>query len=98
MIEQQLRYMIDALRHMRGNAIGEIEVKPQVQASYLRRVDRRLAGAVWAPGGGGSWYLDATGRNATIWPWSLPRMAWMLRRFDAAAYATKRKLPVRTGR
>ncbi|MBJ7328932.1 MAG: NAD(P)/FAD-dependent oxidoreductase [Solirubrobacteraceae bacterium] len=97
-IEQQLRYVVAALRHMRWNAIGELDLEPQVQADYLREVDRRLAGAVWATGGCGSWYLDATGRNAAIWPWSLPRMALKMRRFDIEHYRARRKVPTPAAR
>jgi len=34
-----------------------------------------MRGAVWTAGGCDSWYLDATGRNSTLWPGGLPRRA-----------------------
>jgi hypothetical protein len=31
-------------------------------------VDRKLRGTVWVTVGCKSWYMDKTGRNASIWP------------------------------
>lgn len=93
-IEQQVHYAVEAMKHMRSHELGRIEVDPAVQRAYLARVDRRLAGAVWATGGCGSYYLDPTGRTSTIWPWSLPRMQRMLRRFDTEHYRVERRAPV----
>ena len=54
-----------------------------------RRIDRRMAGTVWPPGGCRSWYLDATGRNSALWPgytWAY----WLrTRRFDPAPTAAR---------
>jgi hypothetical protein len=41
---------------------------------------------VWNTGGCSSWYLDRTGRNATIWPDFTFRFRAQMRRFDAHAY------------
>jgi cation diffusion facilitator CzcD-associated flavoprotein CzcO len=68
MIEAQLRYVLDVLEQMDANAIGGIEPRPDVQAAYNERLQRALAGTVWNTGGCSSWYLDANGRNTTIWP------------------------------
>lgn len=95
-IEQQVHYAVEAMKHMRFHALGRIEVDRAVQEQYLARVDERLKDAVWATGGCGSYYLDATGRTSTIWPWSLPRMQHMLRRFDAEHYRVERRVPVTT--
>jgi hypothetical protein len=45
-----------------------------------------LNGTVWNTGGCSSWYLDANGRNATIWPDFTFRFWQQTRRFDAPAY------------
>jgi hypothetical protein len=34
-----------------------------------------------------SWYLDAAGRNSTLWPGYVTSYRWRLRRFRAADYA-----------
>ena len=42
--------------------------------------------SVWNTGGCSSWYLDATGRNTTIWPYFTWRYWQKTRRFDPAPY------------
>ena len=41
---------------------------------------------VWTSGGCQSWYLDADGRNATLWPDFTWRFKLMTRRFDPEDY------------
>jgi hypothetical protein len=41
---------------------------------------------VWNSGGCSSWYIDAKGRNTTIWPDFTWRFRLQLREFDAGAY------------
>ncbi|MEH1016766.1 NAD(P)/FAD-dependent oxidoreductase [Micromonospora sp. CPCC 206060] len=86
MIECQLTYLLGMLRHLGRSGIRAIEPTPQAQDAFAARVDRRMAGTVWSRGGCRSWYLDATGRNSTLWPgytWSY----WLrTRRFDPDAY------------
>ena len=50
-----------------------------------------MKGTVWTKGGCTSWYLDATGRNSTLWPDFTFRFRRRLRRFDPAAYAVLRR-------
>ena len=54
--------------------------------AYNAHLQSRLAGTVWDTGGCSSWYLDANGRNATIWPDFTFRFWEQTRRFDAPAY------------
>jgi cyclohexanone monooxygenase len=61
-------------------------VRPDVQAAVNRRVQRSLQGTVWNAGGCQSYYLDRNGRNSTVWPWSVARLRWELRRFDPDSY------------
>ncbi|GAA2401619.1 Baeyer-Villiger monooxygenase [Catellatospora methionotrophica] len=93
MIECQITYLLGALRHLDATGTGAIEPLPDAQRAYNADVDRRMDGTVWTSGGCRSWYLDASGRNSTLWPgytWSY----WLrTRRFDAAAY---RPVPART--
>jgi hypothetical protein len=41
---------------------------------------------VWNSGGCASWYIDAQGKNTTIWPDFTFRFWQQTREFDAAAY------------
>ena len=86
MIEAQLTYILDALRQMQGRGATRIEVRREVQERFNARLQRRLARSVWNTGGCSSWYLDANGRNTTIWPYFTWRFWAQTRRFDPAPY------------
>jgi cation diffusion facilitator CzcD-associated flavoprotein CzcO len=92
MIECQITYLLGALRHLDRTGVRAIEPTPRAQEAFVAEVDRKMSGTVWTSGGCRSWYLDATGRNSTLWPgytWSY----WLrTRRFDPAAY---RAVPTR---
>ena len=55
------------LEALRGGARA-IEVRPEAQARFLDWIRTRLADSIWQTGGCRSWYLDASGRNTTLWP------------------------------
>ncbi len=78
MIESQVDHVFAALqtRERAGSAV--IEVRPEVHARYNTEIDERMRSTVWALGGCQSYYVDATGRNAVIWPdwtWRFRRLA-----------------------
>jgi cation diffusion facilitator CzcD-associated flavoprotein CzcO len=86
MIEAQIRYVVSALLHARRHRIERVEVRPAAQAAYDQAVQRKMRPTVWVTGGCRSWYLDADGRNISLWPdftWSYARQT---RRFDPASY------------
>jgi cation diffusion facilitator CzcD-associated flavoprotein CzcO len=85
MIESQINYVLGALDRMRQAGITALEPRAEAQARFVAAVDRRMAGTVWATGCR-SWYIDATGRNSTLWPGSTWRYRRRMKRFDAAAY------------
>ena len=87
MIEAQLNFIVDAVRWMRDSGAAAIEPKASVCAEFAAEMERRLATSVWNAGRCRSWYLDASGRNTTMWPgftWeyafapagSTPRSMW----------------------
>ena len=86
MIEAQIRYVHSALVHARRHGIDRIEVRPEAQAAYDRVVQRKMRRTVWVTGGCKSWYLDAEGRNVTLWPDFTWVYAWQTRRFDPSNY------------
>lgn len=93
MIEAQLNYMMDCIRQLAAGGWHTFEVRPEVQERFNADVQRRLQGSVWTSGGCASWYLDATGKNTTIWPgftWPFRRR---LRRFDSVNYELRRQRP-----
>jgi cation diffusion facilitator CzcD-associated flavoprotein CzcO len=89
MIESQLRYVMDALRVMDEQEIATFEVRPEAMAAYNAQIQSKLPGTVWMSGCA-SWYLDAEGRNTTIWPDFTFRFRRRTRRFDTRAYALRR--------
>lgn len=92
MIESQVAYVADCLRWMGAHGVASVDVRPEAQAAFNRRVQEQMEGTVWTSGGCDSWYLDASGRNSTLWPgftWPFRRVT---RRFDPAEYrATARR-------
>jgi len=88
MIESQINHVIDALRVMRERGATVAEVRPEVQEAYNRELDARLAGTVWNTGCA-SWYLDDTGRNASLWPDWTWRFRQRTRRFDPAQHTLR---------
>ncbi len=86
MIESQVAYTLDALRHLERTGAPAVEVRPEAQLAYNRIVQRRMEGTVWTAGGCESWYLDAHGHNTTLWPTFTWRFRRATRRFHSAEY------------
>jgi cation diffusion facilitator CzcD-associated flavoprotein CzcO len=86
MIESQVAYVVDALVHMDSTAAATLAVRPEAQDTYNERLQRRLSRTVWNRGGCRSWYLDANGRNTSLWPGSTWTFRRRTRRFDPWAY------------
>ncbi len=66
MIEQQVAYVVQALKTMDRRGADWIEVRERPQRRFVDRVQTRLSDSVWSSCQ--SWYLDENGRNFTIWP------------------------------
>jgi cation diffusion facilitator CzcD-associated flavoprotein CzcO len=85
MIESQVAHVIDALNAMRDRGADTVEVRSEVAERFNREIDKRHEGAVWNTGCA-SWYLDDTGRNATLWPdWTF-RFRQRTAHFEPEAY------------
>jgi cation diffusion facilitator CzcD-associated flavoprotein CzcO len=87
MIESQIAYAMDALRTLDAQGAVACEPTPRAQDAFNAAVQRRMRGTVWTKGGCASWYLDAHGRNTTLWPGSSWTFRRATRRFEAAEYA-----------
>ncbi|ASR37735.1 4-hydroxyacetophenone monooxygenase [Prauserella marina] len=68
MIEQQIRYIVEAIRFADSRDAEAIDVRAEVQDRFNADIQRKLADGIWTKGGCTSWYLDAKGVNRTIWP------------------------------
>ncbi len=67
MIEAQARYALQCIQALRDQRLVAMDVRPEVQSSFNVALQAKLARTVWQSGCT-SWYLGATGRNASIWP------------------------------
>ena len=65
MIEAQVNYVLSLIRH--AGEGGLIEPSPDAAAAYDERLQADLQDRVWAAGCG-AWYVDANGRNFTLYP------------------------------
>ena len=95
MIESQCNYVLSALRLMDERGAAELDVRPEAQAAYNARVQEQMRGTVWTSGGCASWYLDAHGRNTTLWPSFTWPFRERTRRLDPAEYVLCAPRPVR---
>jgi cation diffusion facilitator CzcD-associated flavoprotein CzcO len=92
MIESQISHVADALRVMERRGAAVAEVRPEAQAAYNRELDAKLEHTVWNTGCA-SWYIDASGRNATLWPDWTWRFRRRSRRFDPADHTLRAGAP-----
>jgi cation diffusion facilitator CzcD-associated flavoprotein CzcO len=91
MIESQLNYMADYMRQL--NVLGgraALAVRPSAVGAWNRRVQERMERTVWKSGGCNSWYLDANGRNTTLWPGTTGEFRKATREVDLAEYEVVR--------
>ena len=86
MIEAQIAHLLGALRYMRRQQIAAIEPRAAAQAAFVAAVDSHMAGTVWATGGCRSWYQDAGGRVAALWPGSTGAFRRRVAPFDPREY------------
>lgn len=92
MIESQLNYMADYLRQL--TVLGEnsvLSARASAVHAWNRRVQERMKRTVWNTGGCTSWYLDASGRNTTIWPGTTTEFRNATRRVDLSEYEVVRR-------
>ena len=95
MIESQVAYLVDALARMRAGRVATVEPTRQAQDAWNDDLQRRMRRTVWSTGGCASWYLDAHGRNVTLWPRTTYTFRRLTARFDTQNYEAT---PARTDR
>jgi cation diffusion facilitator CzcD-associated flavoprotein CzcO len=91
MIESQIAYVRQALAHRRARGVTALEPAAAAQAEFLADVDRDTEGSVWTAGGCLSWYVDATGRNSTLWPGSVRAYQRRVATFEPGDYVSERQ-------
>jgi cation diffusion facilitator CzcD-associated flavoprotein CzcO len=91
MIESQLNYMADYVRQL--DVLGgraALDARPDAVEDWNDKVQERMRRTVWNTGGCTSWYLDASGRNTTIWPGTTTEFRSATRRVDLGEYEVLR--------
>ncbi|MDO9354326.1 MAG: NAD(P)/FAD-dependent oxidoreductase [Solirubrobacteraceae bacterium] len=102
-VEAQAGFIADAVRSAAQAGVEAIEVRRDVFERWNTKVQAGLKGTVWNDGGCASYYLDATGRNSTIYPWSSIDLRRRMRGFTLGDFHTAGKgealpaLPVAVG-
>jgi hypothetical protein len=99
MIESQLNYLADYVRQLDvlGGRVA-LDARPSAVSAWNHRVQERMKRTVWNTGGCTSWYLDASGRNTTIWPGTTAEFRRATRRVDLAEYDVLRPPAAGAGR
>jgi cation diffusion facilitator CzcD-associated flavoprotein CzcO len=87
MIEAQVRYIGQCLDWLDRGRLPTVEVRAEVQRAWNAALQRRFKRTVWQDQPGGSpwqlpctsWYVNARGRNTTLWP-GLSAGYWLVTR------------------
>jgi cation diffusion facilitator CzcD-associated flavoprotein CzcO len=82
MIESTVDYVMSVLDHVEKNDAAAFEVNEQTVDDFEDEIARRSEGTIWTSGGCDSWYLDASGRNTTLWPDFSFQFRKLCREFD----------------
>ena len=85
-IEAQLDYVLDYLGALGRLGAAALDARPDAQRHWQAGIERRMRTTVWATGGCQSWYLNAAGRNPTLWPGSVRQFRRATRRVDLGEY------------
>jgi cation diffusion facilitator CzcD-associated flavoprotein CzcO len=85
-IESQIAYILSALQKIGARELLSVEPRPEAQAAWNDDLQHRMKRTVWSSGGCASWYLDAHGRNTTLWPRSTFKFRSLLKDFDLEQY------------
>ncbi|MGI8608046.1 MAG: flavin-containing monooxygenase [Candidatus Dormibacteria bacterium] len=97
MVEAQVNYVLDCLRFMDRNDAVTIEARDDAQQVYNQKLQGELKDTVWNAGGCSSWYLDASGRNSTLWPTYTWKFIREMRHFRPAEFNVRSGQRARSG-
>lgn len=93
MAEAQATYVVSALAYLRSGAADWLAPTESATNAFRAEVARRHEKLVWASGCG-SWYLNESGINDTIYPGPVRDFQRRLSSFDIAAYTPGHRAPV----
>ncbi|MDB5215633.1 MAG: 4-hydroxyacetophenone monooxygenase [Myxococcaceae bacterium] len=85
-LESQIEHVVNAVQHLAKEGLASVEPRIEAQQAFVDHVDAKIQGSVWTSGGCKSWYLDAQGRNSTLWPGFTFTFKRRVERFDPSEY------------
>jgi len=85
-IEAQAAYLADYLATLDRLDAAALDARAGAQQRWCADIERRMGRTVWATGGCVSWYLNAAGRNPTLWPGSIREFRRATQRVDLSEY------------
>jgi cation diffusion facilitator CzcD-associated flavoprotein CzcO len=89
MIESQINYVMGAIKALARERAATVEPRAQAQAAFVEEMERESRKTVWVSGGCRSYYLDANGKNSTLWPTYTWPFRERTRRFDPAMHVLR---------
>jgi cation diffusion facilitator CzcD-associated flavoprotein CzcO len=93
-IEAQLNYMVDYVKKLEtlGGEAGKVafDARPEAVTAWNRHIQDRMRRSVWNTGCD-SWYLDANGRNTTVWPGTTSEFRRVTREVRLEEYEVRRQ-------
>jgi cation diffusion facilitator CzcD-associated flavoprotein CzcO len=92
MIEAQARYVGQALKYMKNQECESLEVKQEDENQFNDKLQAQMSKSVWTSGCA-SWYLDASGKNTTVWPSFTFNYVLQTRTFNPEMYDVKGGVP-----
>ncbi|WP_207506745.1 flavin-containing monooxygenase [Telluribacter humicola] len=86
MMESQMNYIMQYIDYLETSGPGSyLDIKPQAQQDYNQEIQQRLKDTVWASGCK-SWYLNAKGKNTTLYPGLTVRFRKETKQFNQEVY------------
>ncbi|MBJ7473130.1 MAG: NAD(P)/FAD-dependent oxidoreductase, partial [Solirubrobacteraceae bacterium] len=90
-VEAQAGYIADAITTAAEAGVEAIEVRRDVHDQWNAAVQDGLKGTVWNVGGCSSYYLDKSGKNSSIYPWTTFDLDRRMRGFRLVDFHTARR-------
>lgn len=85
-MESQMNYIMDYLHLLeKQGENGFLDVRPEVQAQHNESLQAQFEGTVWSSGCK-SWYMNAQGKNTTLYPRLTVQFRKELRKVDSGEY------------
>jgi 4-hydroxyacetophenone monooxygenase len=89
--ECQANYVVGMLRRMAAEDLAAVEVRPEVCADYIARVDHEHEQMIWTHPGMSTYYRNSAGRVVVTTPWRLIDYWAMTRTPDLADFHVVRR-------